>query len=814
MMFPEGYRYFPCRGKRPMQKGWQANACRDPAQLEAMEELAEDGTIQVGALPEPGYAVIDIDPRHGGDESWVALEERLGALPSRRANTPSGGWHIYVRVPGGAELRTSAGSLAAGIDIRGAGTGYVIAPPSIDERGAWAWVDAEAEITELPSAWIEELRERGCIVGERVGGRSAPRGPSAFAAVPLSRDDLRELVDDKRVSKDLRRGLKCLLVGQDYAGAGSIHDTQRSLCWALAARFRDASPEAIADFFNESHRKMGDREGWDEEAEREKVIRSLEGARVKIREQEEAHAQEEDERQRVACRRAWAAMGIEGEEAPYSPEQIEAWMTRFGMSYVEFVKSLILVCPQSDALYVFAGGSYFGPMRKAASLEQVKLLLAPAEAAGLVTWKKPGASGELVRKSLGDIEHDYSALVSEVVYDWDRQEDHYDQRTMTLYVASARRRKITPQKRPECEEFLRSICKTERGHARLVRWLANAPHLDRQLPILYAWGAAGAGKSTLAKAVAHLWEGDADRDASRIIGRFNVDLVKSPVLIADEGLPEVWAGERGMNALRAFVAAGTHKVERKFGATSQLRGHVRMIVTGNSMNAFACDERRRVEESDREAIETRAVAVEICKPGEDSALFAVESCAASEKCHAYAAFVHALAEHILWLSEQQEIAIHKGRFGLDDLPPDPDAPKLSEDHSAIEGAAEWIAKYVVGYQPSRTDIELADGAVVVMKGRLRVAASAFSAQERWGLFVASPKVPKARRLSVALQSLAGRDKPRVRWISANGHKVQGYEIDLDKLAAHAAKIDISIDEILEGLSDMHKRQEAQRKVTG
>jgi hypothetical protein len=69
-----------------------------------------------------GLTVVDIDPKNGGDKSVGNLN-----VPSTRtAKTPSGGVHFYFKDAG---IRSSASSLAPGVDIRGEG-GYVLVPPS------------------------------------------------------------------------------------------------------------------------------------------------------------------------------------------------------------------------------------------------------------------------------------------------------------------------------------------------------------------------------------------------------------------------------------------------------------------------------------------------------------------------------------------------------------------------------------------------------------------------------------------------------------------------------------------------------------
>ena len=86
--------------------------------------------------------VLDVDPRHGGDDSLNAVEAKYGQLPMTvRTLTGGGGQHIFLLAPDGKTIRNSAGRLAPGLDIRGAG-GYVVAPPSLHASGQhYSWSD-------------------------------------------------------------------------------------------------------------------------------------------------------------------------------------------------------------------------------------------------------------------------------------------------------------------------------------------------------------------------------------------------------------------------------------------------------------------------------------------------------------------------------------------------------------------------------------------------------------------------------------------------------------------------------------------------
>jgi len=120
-----------------------------------------------------GLVVMDVDPRHGGNDSLAELEREHGPPPSTvEAISGGGGRHLYFAHPGGHVHNRAA--LAAGIDLRGDG-GLIVAPPSIHPSGrAYQWRAGHAphEIALAPLP--------GWLLGE-ITGAGGPRGhPLAY----------------------------------------------------------------------------------------------------------------------------------------------------------------------------------------------------------------------------------------------------------------------------------------------------------------------------------------------------------------------------------------------------------------------------------------------------------------------------------------------------------------------------------------------------------------------------------------------------------------------------------------------------------
>jgi Bifunctional DNA primase/polymerase, N-terminal len=109
--------------------------------------------------------VIDVDPRHGGDESWSTIEREHDVPLTWRALTGGGGEHIIFAAPDGVEISNVVAEqmkdppLGRGIDVRARG-GYIVAPPSRHISGrSYAWsVDHHPQETLLAFApdWLIE----------------------------------------------------------------------------------------------------------------------------------------------------------------------------------------------------------------------------------------------------------------------------------------------------------------------------------------------------------------------------------------------------------------------------------------------------------------------------------------------------------------------------------------------------------------------------------------------------------------------------------------------------------------------------------
>lgn len=122
--------------------------------------------IRTGKVGDRYLVVMDVDPRHGGRESFDALRASNEIPDTWTVNTGGDGAHFFMwsKHP----VKNSANVVAPGIDVRGVG-GYVIAAPSTHASGKrYSWAKGASPddmvLAEAP-AW---LVARAGLAGTRV----------------------------------------------------------------------------------------------------------------------------------------------------------------------------------------------------------------------------------------------------------------------------------------------------------------------------------------------------------------------------------------------------------------------------------------------------------------------------------------------------------------------------------------------------------------------------------------------------------------------------------------------------------------------
>ncbi|KUL45630.1 hypothetical protein ADL22_12015 [Streptomyces sp. NRRL F-4489] len=132
----------PCRGACGRLGHGVHDASTDPFTVRRMFAAAPWATgygIACGRAPHHLIG-IDLDSKHGADGRTafrlVAEAHGVPVPPTATVLTPSGGRHLWFTGPPAPPVPNSAGRLAPGIDVRGAG-GYLVGPGSLTTHGRY-----------------------------------------------------------------------------------------------------------------------------------------------------------------------------------------------------------------------------------------------------------------------------------------------------------------------------------------------------------------------------------------------------------------------------------------------------------------------------------------------------------------------------------------------------------------------------------------------------------------------------------------------------------------------------------------------------
>jgi putative DNA primase/helicase len=104
-----------------------------------------------------GHLGIDVDPRHGGNESLSKLIAEVGHLPRTLTTLTGGGGSHHWFTYRGVVIRSNANALGPGIDVKAEG-GYLLLPPSTHiSGGIYRWEDYSILPAHLPPVWEQFL---------------------------------------------------------------------------------------------------------------------------------------------------------------------------------------------------------------------------------------------------------------------------------------------------------------------------------------------------------------------------------------------------------------------------------------------------------------------------------------------------------------------------------------------------------------------------------------------------------------------------------------------------------------------------------
>lgn len=237
-----GWAVFPLgvQSKEPAVKGAYKAATRDEVQVRRWWQHVPEGNIGLATGAVSGLWVLDIDGPEGEASFAQLVDEHDEELAETLMASTGKGYHLYWRMPQGAEQGRRIG-VRPGIDIIG-GQGYLVAPPSVHPSGrVYRWLNPEAVPLQAPQ-WLFDLQR------PRTASTGAPR-----IRAPRMRP---EGVDAPEGIQDARRYLGGVVrrAVADVVGAGEgQRNVQlfRAAAWvvSVAAGLGQDASSALGDLY-------------------------------------------------------------------------------------------------------------------------------------------------------------------------------------------------------------------------------------------------------------------------------------------------------------------------------------------------------------------------------------------------------------------------------------------------------------------------------------------------------------------------------------------------------------------------------------
>lgn len=154
-----GIEYCSSPAKHPRIKNGLSDASTNPNQINHWWAQWPNANIGMATGERSGFVVVDIDPRHGGNQSFQKLQDKHGKVTDRTiALTGGDGYHLLFKYPGHEIKNNQNGKkLGAGVDVRGDG-GYIVAAPSVHISGKpYRWqIPPNGHLPVLPQ-WLDDL---------------------------------------------------------------------------------------------------------------------------------------------------------------------------------------------------------------------------------------------------------------------------------------------------------------------------------------------------------------------------------------------------------------------------------------------------------------------------------------------------------------------------------------------------------------------------------------------------------------------------------------------------------------------------------
>ncbi len=279
----------------------------------------------------------------------------------------------------------------------------------------------------------------------------------------------------------------------------------------------------------------------------------------------------------------------------------------------------------------------------------------------------------------------YGSIAEDSHYSFLTPRSRFDREYRSYIINPAPWRFADPRFDGDIDEWLKLLGGSE-NYDMLCDWLAGTTLLDKPCAALYLDGPPGCGKSVFAHGAAQLWA-DMAPLYENAAGTFNDALLKSPVILVDEGFSGVDIKDPTL-MLRRLVAQSSHSVNLKYGPKLELRNHLRFIVAANNDSVLFTGKEERLSENDSRAMAERIAYVKVTDEARD---FFLRENRGNRLTNKWLGREGLFARHVLWLRETRDLS-QRGRFLVEGKQSDMHNQFLFQGNERKQ-VLEWLVRF-------------------------------------------------------------------------------------------------------------------------
>jgi hypothetical protein len=368
----------------------------------------------------------------------------------------------------------------------------------------------------------------------------------------------------------------------------------------------------------------------------------------------------------------------------------------------------------------------------------------------------------------------------------------YDKSTYTFYRRICKiDRDIRVAEDPDVARWLAALFGDEIEHG--LDWLAMYPCFDQPVCALYINGPKSIGKGMLASGLARLTSRECVvTPYAEVMGTFNPTLKRSPLIYADEKVPQDAFVVNDSSVFRRIIGNNGLAIRDLNRSPVTLDGYPRVLITANNEDALGIREELNVEDLD--AIRIRIGYIHAPKSvgdvlreisdeqGYESTREMTESWVAGGR----------IAGHVLWLSKNRKVT--KGsRFLVEGW-----ESELTRSLPTSAGAAGQVAEVLALLISKHSNLKQAKEAVVWHSNAVFVNNAELGEIWRHVVSLDSDRPPNSTRRLKALKALSGDQKARLSSYDGSGARKQltYWKIPIETLARLAEERNICPPELL------------------